>query len=65
MWVVMRASRFDAMELTGGPGPWGNVPVKLLPPTEEPYWYLPVFDTYEAALRWEEGDPRNIREIRR
>lgn len=46
-WVVSTIKRFDELELAGG------IPFRAtLRTDEEPYWFLPCFETREAAERW-------------
>ena len=63
MWVVMVPQRFDAMRLEQA-GPL-RVPLEVgvTPTAEEPHEYLPLFDTYDAAVRWNGGE-QNILEVR-
>ncbi len=57
-WVVTVIQRFDSMEL----GAVGLIPVNIR--TEgEPHAYLPVFESHEAALAWNNGDSANIYEM--
>lgn len=58
MYVVMLACRFDTMEFPN----LGPLPVAIR--TEvEPHRYLPVFDSYEAAVAWA-GGSEHVREVR-
>jgi hypothetical protein len=57
-WVVSVVQRFENMEL----GSVGGLPVQVR--TEaEPHAYLPVFDTREAAIAWNNGKEDHIYEM--
>ena len=62
-WLIMHPQRFDAMELTPNlPLPFlGDHPITT--PTE-PYWYLPLFESREAAVAWNGGSEENIVPVR-
>jgi hypothetical protein len=51
MWVIMKAHRFDRITVMGLP---------LVAPEEGPTWFLPVFKTIEAAVKWNGGKDENI-----
>lgn len=55
-WVVMRACRFEDIELVG------DLPAKLGAPTNEPYRYLPLFESRQAAEEFA-GSPALVREV--
>ena len=49
-WVVMIPQKFEDMEFQSV----FSLPTALQVDTE-PYRYLPVFETYEAAVQWNNG----------
>ena len=63
MWVVMRAFWFKNIGLDQS-GYRLPLDIQMADPIEEPYRFLPVFESYEAALAWEDGDPTHIVEVR-
>ena len=55
MWVVMRALSFDSLETMGR---------KLSAPVGGPFRFMPVFETKDQAVAFEEGCEDNVREIK-
>lgn len=47
-----------------GCGKW-SLPVAGLKTEKEPYWYVPVFESYEAAVSWNNGSAFGIMPLRR
>ena len=59
IWVVLVPQAFDNMTVSLNM----NTGVPLARPPEEPYSYLPVFESYETALSWNNGIAVSIREV--
>jgi hypothetical protein len=51
MWVIMKAHRFDRITVMGRP---------LMTQKEGPKWFLPLFETREAAVKWNGGKDQYI-----
>ncbi len=59
MWVVMQIQKFKDMQFQRVMGLSAEIQIEA-----EPYHYLPVFETYEAAMVWTDGATEYIQEIR-
>lgn len=58
MWIVLKPRRFDVMELLSGL----PVPVGTKTP-EKAFMYCLVFESYDAAIKWNGGSTENIAEV--
>lgn len=54
MWAVMKALTWDSIDVQGHP---------LHAPKEGPHRFIPLFDSKEAALVWNDGIEDNIQEL--
>lgn len=58
-WTVLIPQRFDAMEFENV----GPFPASIKIPAE-PYRYLPIFESREAAIAWNGGRTSHVAELR-
>jgi len=55
MWAIMKAYKFSSLEVLG---------MELTPPLTGPQRFIPVFETRDQAVKFQNGDESDIYEMR-
>lgn len=60
MYAVMVPQKISDINIEQTGPPYLPLPLYVKPPDNEPFWYIPLFTTWEAAVKWNNGDTMNI-----
>lgn len=53
-WAIMKAYTWGSLSVEGSP---------LTPPVEGPQRFVPIFDTHEQAVAWNNGSDVDVRQM--